>query len=392
MRARTRATVAGRRWVQSVVRTGIAELPEHERQVIVLGYAHGPVAGADRRAPRVAARDRQVADAAGAGPAPAAARRRWATLESRARRARSTGRRRSRRGRPMSRWITPPPTSGSRTCSSSRRGSPRSTRSTARRTSPCASTSRAARLPRRPRSLGARPAARSPTRCPMRRDRAAAAVEPIELPPSLRARGVLTRGRASRASGIARARSLDGPAARSRRAVAPWLGLAASLIVLVGAGVDHARPGRAVVRLPRREAHALASAVAAVDRVLAAPDHRIVDAPARRTARAPARSRGRATTGSSSRRPSPSRPPTSATSAGSRRASRACPVGLDGVRRRHGVLGRTRSTTGRRGRSGRTTQFVVTPRSRRRQGAHRHRPAVGRAGDLAGISAQGRCR
>ncbi len=31
--------VAARRWVQSVVRTGIAELPENERQVIVLGYA-----------------------------------------------------------------------------------------------------------------------------------------------------------------------------------------------------------------------------------------------------------------------------------------------------------------------------------------------------------------
>jgi RNA polymerase sigma-70 factor, ECF subfamily len=31
--------VAGRRWLQSVVRTGIAELPENERQVIVLGYA-----------------------------------------------------------------------------------------------------------------------------------------------------------------------------------------------------------------------------------------------------------------------------------------------------------------------------------------------------------------
>jgi RNA polymerase sigma-70 factor (ECF subfamily) len=31
--------VAGRRWLQSVVRTGIAELPDNERQVIVLGYA-----------------------------------------------------------------------------------------------------------------------------------------------------------------------------------------------------------------------------------------------------------------------------------------------------------------------------------------------------------------
>ena len=32
-------TVASRRWVQAVVRTGIAELPDNERQVIVLGYA-----------------------------------------------------------------------------------------------------------------------------------------------------------------------------------------------------------------------------------------------------------------------------------------------------------------------------------------------------------------
>lgn len=32
-------TVAGRRWLQSVVRAGIAELPENEREVIILGYA-----------------------------------------------------------------------------------------------------------------------------------------------------------------------------------------------------------------------------------------------------------------------------------------------------------------------------------------------------------------
>jgi RNA polymerase sigma-70 factor (ECF subfamily) len=32
-------TVASRRWTQSVVRTSIAALPEHERQVIVMGYA-----------------------------------------------------------------------------------------------------------------------------------------------------------------------------------------------------------------------------------------------------------------------------------------------------------------------------------------------------------------
>jgi RNA polymerase sigma-70 factor (ECF subfamily) len=33
------ATVAARRWTQAVVRSGIAELPEHERRVILLGYA-----------------------------------------------------------------------------------------------------------------------------------------------------------------------------------------------------------------------------------------------------------------------------------------------------------------------------------------------------------------
>ena len=33
------STLAARRWTQSVVRAGIAELPEHERRVILLGYA-----------------------------------------------------------------------------------------------------------------------------------------------------------------------------------------------------------------------------------------------------------------------------------------------------------------------------------------------------------------
>ena len=33
------AIVADRRWTQSVVRTGISQLPEHEREVILLGYA-----------------------------------------------------------------------------------------------------------------------------------------------------------------------------------------------------------------------------------------------------------------------------------------------------------------------------------------------------------------
>ncbi|HYK95154.1 MAG TPA: sigma-70 family RNA polymerase sigma factor [Candidatus Dormibacteraeota bacterium] len=32
-------TIASRRWVQAIVRTGIAELPEPEREVLILGYA-----------------------------------------------------------------------------------------------------------------------------------------------------------------------------------------------------------------------------------------------------------------------------------------------------------------------------------------------------------------
>lgn len=99
---------------------------------------------------------------------------------------------------------------------------------------------------------------------------AAAAVDPIELPPSLRAR-VLTAARATDRS--------PGPfvmaRARSRRAVATWVGLAASIIVLTGAGVI------TVDQVARRvtaesEANALSSALAAVDRVLEAPGHRVV--------------------------------------------------------------------------------------------------------------------
>ncbi len=44
-------TVASRRWVQAVVRTGISELPEHERQVILLGY------GQDLSQSQIAERD-----------------------------------------------------------------------------------------------------------------------------------------------------------------------------------------------------------------------------------------------------------------------------------------------------------------------------------------------
>lgn len=98
---------------------------------------------------------------------------------------------------------------------------------------------------------------------------ARAAVEPHELPPSLRARVVSATRTADQPPGpitIARA--------RSRRAVATWVGLAASLIVLAGAGVI------TVDQVARRssaeaDARALGSVVAAVDRMLAV-EHKVV--------------------------------------------------------------------------------------------------------------------
>ena len=98
---------------------------------------------------------------------------------------------------------------------------------------------------------------------------ASAAVEPVELPPSLRARVIGEIRATERAHGpIALVR------ARSRRAVATWVGLAASLIVLTGAGVI------TVDQVARRtaaesDAAALGSVVAAVDRMLAV-DHKVV--------------------------------------------------------------------------------------------------------------------
>ena len=98
---------------------------------------------------------------------------------------------------------------------------------------------------------------------------ARAAVEPTELPPSLRARVISATRTADQSPGpIAIAR------ARSRRAVATWVGLAASLVVLAGAGVI------TVDQVARRsaaeaESRALGSVVAAVDRMLAV-DHKVV--------------------------------------------------------------------------------------------------------------------
>jgi hypothetical protein len=99
---------------------------------------------------------------------------------------------------------------------------------------------------------------------------AAAAVEPIEVPPSLRART------------LAATRSADQPGApiqmdssRRGRRLGAWLGLAASFAILAGAGflaVDQ-MDRRAAAEAETRE---LAAVVAVVDRMLAT-NHKIVE-------------------------------------------------------------------------------------------------------------------
>jgi hypothetical protein len=105
---------------------------------------------------------------------------------------------------------------------------------------------------------------------PRSADAAAASVEPVELPPSLRVRTI----EAIRPTGRRRA-PISIAGARSRRRVAAWVGLAASIIVLAGSAVV------TVDQVARRsaaeaDAQALSSALSAVDRVLEAPGHRVV--------------------------------------------------------------------------------------------------------------------
>lgn len=99
---------------------------------------------------------------------------------------------------------------------------------------------------------------------------ALAAVEPIELPPSLRTRVIgAVHGRAQ-----ADAAQASVGAASARGGLPPWLGLAAALMVAVGAlavTVDQASQRAAA----ESSAAALSNVVAAVDRVLAA-EHAIV--------------------------------------------------------------------------------------------------------------------
>ena len=100
-------------------------------------------------------------------------------------------------------------------------------------------------------------------------DAALAAVEPIELPPSLRSRVAA----AVRSDAGGEPISIAGPGRRPKAAM--WLGLAASLVLLfasIGVALDQANQ-RAIANA---EADALATALIAVDRVLAA-EHRIVE-------------------------------------------------------------------------------------------------------------------
>lgn len=99
---------------------------------------------------------------------------------------------------------------------------------------------------------------------------AARDVEPIEVPPSLR-----TRVLAAVQSGDRRLEPIPMHRAARARPTALWLGLAASLVLLVGSAVitlDQATRRASA----ESEAQALAGVVVAMDRVLAAP-HKIVE-------------------------------------------------------------------------------------------------------------------
>ena len=110
---------------------------------------------------------------------------------------------------------------------------------------------------------------------------AAGAVEPLELPPSLRA-AVLTAIRdADRAAAPttvlrdARLNPQDGHGRRTRRSMAGWLALAAAVVMLVGSvaiTIDQIGQRDAA----QKQAAGLSNAIAAVDRVLVAPEHWVV--------------------------------------------------------------------------------------------------------------------
>jgi hypothetical protein len=96
------------------------------------------------------------------------------------------------------------------------------------------------------------------------------AVQPIELAPSLRAATIDAIRRTQPRSVVTVLRPV-----RERPRLVAWLSLAASIVVLAGAGlvtVDQVNQRAAA----QADAGALTSALTAVNRVLAAPDHRAV--------------------------------------------------------------------------------------------------------------------
>jgi hypothetical protein len=99
---------------------------------------------------------------------------------------------------------------------------------------------------------------------------ARAAIDPIELPPSLRAATIDAIRQPQPRSVVSVLRPV-----RQRPRMVAWLGLAASIVVLAGAGlvtIDQVAQRSAA----EADARALSGALAAVDRVLAEPDHRAV--------------------------------------------------------------------------------------------------------------------
>jgi hypothetical protein len=104
-----------------------------------------------------------------------------------------------------------------------------------------------------------------------------AAVEAIDLPPSLRARVLASVRAASTEAPLAPLSMAKGPRrwAAFQAPRTAWLGLAAALVVLVvGAGVLVNQAAR--LNGAREEARGLAAVMAAVDRVLSEPQHRVV--------------------------------------------------------------------------------------------------------------------
>ena len=113
---------------------------------------------------------------------------------------------------------------------------------------------------------------------PRSADAALAATEPLDLPPSLRAT-VLAKVRAEPRSGVAAPRSIESApgaiAGRRRNRLAPLLAIAAGLVLVVGSAfavVDQVTRRQAA----EAETAVLTNVVAAVDRVLAEPNHVVV--------------------------------------------------------------------------------------------------------------------